>query len=190
MSQEPVPFAYPDASAQYVPTIVPPPPPRLGWGWVLLLTIITFGIFAAVWLFVQALWVKRVSGRSVSFAWALVYLAWVPVAFVIGVICGVMAHAQTVLSVQEYMELPNNILRLVGSSLYLVAVFVLKSELEREPIDLSLGGVMTFFFGTIYFQSQLSKYGKESETFSGSASGFGLNGAAPIAQEKTEYPGS
>ena len=44
------------------PTNVPLPP-KLHWGWVLLLTIVTAGLFYVIWSFVQAVWV-RVNPKS------------------------------------------------------------------------------------------------------------------------------
>ncbi len=49
---------------------------------------------------------------------------------------------------------------LINLILYFVGIFMMRSLLERhyreaEPIGLSLSGVMTFFFGALYFQYHL-----------------------------------
>lgn len=189
MSQEPVPFAYPDASAQYVPTIVPPPPPRLHWGWVLAISAVTVGLFGIVWLFVQSVWVKKASGRKAGFGWALGYLLYLPGAMIIGGVCGAIAFMQHI-PIDEFMIVPKLLIRLAGLVLYVMTIYTLRSELEAEPIGISLGGVMTFFFGAIYFQYHLHDYGEiggASASFS-SPSGLGLNGAAPIAPERVAPP--
>jgi len=43
-------------------------------------------------------------------------------------------------------------------ALWVATVFTLRSELSQAPIDIPLGGVMTFFFGPIYFQYFLHDY--------------------------------
>ena len=53
------------------------------------------------------------------------------------------------------------LLQLLYTALLIVARFSLRASLEEhfnsaEPIGLSLSGVMTFFFGGIYFQYHLS----------------------------------
>lgn len=68
-----------------------PDPPRLHWGVVFGLSVITFGIFGMVWLLVQAYWVKKVNGSSKAFGWALAYLLLLPAMFVLGFIAGIVA---------------------------------------------------------------------------------------------------
>src|SRR4051795_12596976 len=49
------------------PVIIPtdlPLPPNLHWAIVLVLSIVTVGIFWLIWLFVQAAWVKKVRAES------------------------------------------------------------------------------------------------------------------------------
>jgi len=42
--------------------------------------------------------------------------------------------------------------------LWIATVFTLRAELSESPIDIPLGGVMTFLFGPIYFQYFLHDY--------------------------------
>ena len=63
-----------------------------------------------------------------------------------------------------YAHSPNTVagaMNLVYGILILIGRFSLRSSLEQfynsvEPMGLSLGGVMTFFFGDIYFQYHLN----------------------------------
>src|SRR5712691_9143518 len=59
----PVPAAAPAPTAA-PPVSRCPPPPSLHWGLVLLLTVLTSGIFHSVWGIVQALWMKKVQPTS------------------------------------------------------------------------------------------------------------------------------
>ena len=51
-----------------------PAPPSLHWVIVLLLTVVTLGAFAWVWAFVQAIWVKRLTGTWKPIIWLSVPL--------------------------------------------------------------------------------------------------------------------
>ena len=123
------------------PRIVPRPP-RLHWGIVLALQIVTLGIFGLVWLVVQAVWVKRMTGQSKGLTWAIINLCAFPVIVTLASLLGSSAGLE----------------RLLFFVLNVTTVFTLRSQMEDFPINLSLGGGMTFLFGTIYFQYQLQDY--------------------------------
>src|SRR5262249_41010169 len=58
---------------------------------------------------------------------------------------------------------------LIGIVLLLVGLFQMKSDLEGyyntvEPINLRLSGVMTFFFGILYFQHHFSRIAQWKKT--------------------------
>jgi hypothetical protein len=42
--------------------------------------------------------------------------------------------------------------------LYLATIFIMRNEMEDEPIGLVTGGAMTFFFGPYYFQYWVQDY--------------------------------
>ena len=171
-------YAYPSAPPLYRAF---PTPPRLHWAWVLVLTIVTAGIFWMIWLVVQARWVKNATGNSRPLAWALAYLI-----FVVGVLLvafggGVFfilsgRHSQ----IAVFMDTLQNLRRAVGFLLYLASVFMLKNALEAQPIGISLHGLGTFCFGPIYFQSYLRDYNVEGK-LGEQLSGFGAGAAAPAA---------
>lgn len=125
-----------------------PLPVSLHWGVVLLLAIVSFGIFGIVWIFVEAGFVKKIQPRNN----AIIYLA-----LYIGAV--VIAAA---LSTDADTAPLAGVLQLAGIVLYLVAVFSMKSALEDyytsvEPIGLVLSGAMTFFFNILYFQYHLTR---------------------------------
>jgi hypothetical protein len=122
-----------------------PDPPNLHWGLVLLFSLLSCGLFSAAWNLVQAAWMKKVAPQST----ALYYY--------VGGICVLAAtffagfeevHTHSSHSTAGAMNLLFFILNLFGR-------FSLRSSLEQhynsvEPMGLSLGVVMTFFFGDIY----------------------------------------
>lgn len=116
-----------------------PLPPNLHWGIVVVLSLVTFGIFWIIWAFVQAAWVRKVVPKSKVLFYLIAYLGAAIVAATFG------------------KSLVNPILRLVGVVFWLIAIFSMRSEIEDyvstlNPAGLSLSGVMTFFFNVAYFQ--------------------------------------
>ena len=163
-------MAYPSAPPVYRAFRAPP---RLHWAWVLLLSIVTFGLFWTVWLLVQAYWVKKAVYNSRPFWWCLAYLL-----FYVG--CLIATIVVTVYftmtgqphSLAEIMSIVVALRRGIGLLLYLAATFMLKSALESEPIKIPVQGLATFVFGPVYFQAFLCTYsveGKVSEQLSGFA---------------------
>jgi len=127
-----------------------PQPPRLYWAWVFLFSVFTLGIFWYVWLFIQARWVQRIQGKSFSYGWTI--------------ICIVMASISLLVDLAKFAtqhQVPTSAGYLDGIlfGIYLVTVFALQDELEGMMPDLRLSGAMTFFFGPIYFQYHLQKWG-------------------------------
>ncbi len=129
-------------------------PPHLHWGWVFFLSLITLNIFGVIWLIVQANWTKRVRRGGKAFYWAIAYLCLLVFDFILAI----LLPASTV----EWMRLPMAVA-------WLFAIYTLRSELENEPIGLTLGGIMTFFFSVLYFQYHLQDYPVEAL---GSASSY------------------
>jgi GYF domain 2/Domain of unknown function (DUF4234) len=128
-----------------------PDPPNLHWGLVLLFTVITCGIFSLVWEIVQAVWIKRVEPESKS-----AYIYGGAVVALLGIVGASVLHG---LSPAQVNFTP--ILQIVYYALVLVARYSLRSSLEEhyngpEPMGLDLSGVMTFFFGGIYFQYHIN----------------------------------
>jgi hypothetical protein len=150
-----------------------PAPPRLHWGIVLALSIVTVGIFGMIWMVVQANWAKKVTRNSKPFAWCLAYLLSLPVLYLVAITGGATLgymHKMDILA--EFVAILGPLSRIVVFVLYLLAAYTLKGALEMQPIDIPLSGVMTFFLGATYFQYHLFDYsveGKVGEQLSGFA---------------------
>jgi hypothetical protein len=138
-----------------------PAPPRLHWGWVLLLTIVTFGLFYIVWAFVQAVWVhRRIDGKSRALYWLVAYLA----LSILGE--GITGAAASNASGQAAA---GALVSLVGVAAFIAAAFSVRRSLLQhynriEPIGLELSGVMTFFFGVLYFQFHFTRIAKRRDS--------------------------
>jgi Domain of unknown function (DUF4234) len=130
-----------------------PAPPRLGWGWVLLLTIITLGFFGGIWLIIQANWAKKVNPQANSMPLLIV-------SFVLTVLNEIVSRVLLALHTSSTL---GNLLSLAVFVVLIVAVFRLRSDLQSAPIGIKLNGVMTFFFNAIYFQYHLSRYNNAAE---------------------------
>ena len=128
-----------------------PKPPSLHWAIVLLLAIVTWGLFALVWMFVQAVWVKRIDAKPKA-----LYLLAGGVAFLLAVgfmlgITGVESDGLGLLA------------QFVWMITVLVAYFDMRAAIEvRFGIELS--GLLTFFFNVIYLQYHLRLIAKGQHT--------------------------
>ncbi len=124
-----------------------PDPPNLHWGLVLLFSLLSCGLFSSAWNLVQAAWMKKVAPQSTALYY---YVASICVLAAVLFTSFEAAFAHSSNSIAGAMNLVYAILTLVGR-------FSLRSSLEQhynvvEPMGLSLGPIMTFFFGDIYFQ--------------------------------------
>ncbi|HKV64148.1 MAG TPA: GYF domain-containing protein [Candidatus Acidoferrum sp.] len=122
-----------------------PSPPSLHWGIVLLLGIVTCGIFLWVWAIVQANWVRKVQPNSKGMIlWSL------------AILCSLIDGVLSALPDSNAKGLMT-LFRLAGVILWISGSFSMKNSIEEhyntdEPIGLSLNGVMVFFFNVFYFQ--------------------------------------
>jgi len=146
--------AYPDA-------------PNLSWGLVLLFAVFTCSLFMFVWNLVLASWMKRVQPNST----AIFYYATAAVLAFLQVIFGThtATHVQTHMQFGYYFTWSGyrshplgNLLGLAVWIVRIIARFSMRASLEEhfngpEPVGLSLSGVMTFFFGGLYFQYHLNR---------------------------------
>jgi hypothetical protein len=136
-----------------------PDPPNLHWGLVLLIGMFTCGLFFSVWDFVQSVWMRKVNPRSNALFF---YIG----EFTLSLLGGVGRTWLVFTSAlgnryHSYLGLGFGIF-VVSFTLLELARFDMRSSLEQhyngpERIGLSLGGVMTFFFGSLYFQYHLTR---------------------------------
>ena len=141
-----------------------PDAPNLSWGLVLLFAFFTCSLFMFVWNLVIAAWLKRVQPNSK----AIFYYATATVLLFLQIVFGTHMQTHTVQPgihwwVTYYTAHPmRNLLAIATWIVRLIARFNMRASLEEhfngpEPIGLSLSGVMTFFFGGIYFQYHLNR---------------------------------
>jgi len=170
---DPAPVAEPAYAAAYTPQPVYAPvaqyqdPPNLHWGLVLLFDVVTLELFQMVWNLVLATWMQRVQPNSKAL---LFYI----VGYVLTVVHAVMYVPLVLVQIQHLMAndlgfQPHfahrglmSLVWFVAWVLKLVARFTMKSSLEEhyntvEPIGFRMSGVLTFFFGGLYIQSQLNR---------------------------------
>ncbi|OJV43825.1 MAG: hypothetical protein BGO25_11770 [Acidobacteriales bacterium 59-55] len=154
------PYAYaPPAGVPY------PDPPDLHWGLVLLFAILTCGLFALAWDFVQVLWIKKVQPDTKAMMYFLIYaVLWL---LNLGSSAGnikVGMHGGA-----PHTSPTAGLISLAALVFLIVYRFSMRNSLERhfngpEPLGLRLGGVMTFFFGGLYFQYHFNRINEMKET--------------------------
>ena len=161
-----IPYQQPPAQAYAASNVaLYPDAPNLSWGLVLMFTCFTCGLFMLVWNLVLAAWMKRVQPNSNAIFYYAVGAALAFLQIVVG------SHAQMHLGQQQpgfgvwshYHNHPlSGLLGLATWVVRLIARFTMRANLEEhfngpEPVGLSLSGVMTFFFGGLYFQYHLNR---------------------------------
>jgi hypothetical protein len=128
-----------------------PTAPNLHWGWVALLSVVTLGIFALVWMFVQSVWVKKIDARSN-----------VTVYFIIALLCG---FAAGVIGDRSPIAL---LLQVVDVVFIYMGYYSMSASLKRfgaeRGLPMEIGGVTLFFFTTWYLQGQLSRIARWQQT--------------------------
>lgn len=132
-----------------------PPPPNLHWGICVLLGVVTCGIFAVVWLMVQAVWIRKVQPASK----AVIYVSMVVGLWALSFFFAFFQTFATARSGHNDPAIQGMVIliNLSFTALWIVAAFSMRNSIEEhfnsaEPIGLSLSGVMTFFFNVYYFQ--------------------------------------
>ena len=134
-----------------------PMPPDLHWALVMLLSVITFGLFGLIWAFRQAAFVKKID--PTSNAVTLLVLNLLGAIVVIGLsFAAVGASTNTMAEISMVDLVLEVILFVIG----LVMVFGVRKSMVTyynsvEPIGLQLSGIMTFFFTFLYFQYHFSR---------------------------------
>jgi GYF domain 2 len=128
-----------------------PDPPNLHWALVLLFGVISCGLFISVWDLVQAAWMNKVTPQSKAIYYYAIAMGLLMTLFTLSFLAG-LNHTHNPLA--SLVQLANLVMILIGR-------YSLKSSLEEhynsaEPMGLLLSGVMTFFFGCIYFQYHLN----------------------------------
>jgi hypothetical protein len=143
-----------------------PDAPNLSWGLVLLFSLFTCGLFMLIWNLVVASWLKRVqpNSRAIFYYAAGAVLAFLQIVFSMHAQVSIGQH-QPGMSWMWWHYAHHPLTGLLGLATWivrLIARFTMRADLEQhfngpEPVGLSLSGVMTFFFGGLYFQYHLNR---------------------------------
>jgi uncharacterized protein DUF4339 len=158
--------AYGAATAPALAAFPFPNPPNFHWVLVLVLSLLTRGLFSDIWLIVEASWVRKVTNSTKDIFLAVGALASMFAGLVL-LVAGDGTDVAPMMALGWVLLLGSLVLRIV-------AVFSIRSSIQdhyntAEPINLSLSGVMTFFFGAIYFQYHFNQINSWKKT-----SGLGL----------------
>lgn len=148
----------------------PPSPPAIAelpmptgphWLWLVLISIVTFGIAMWIWAFVQASWVRRLDPRSRASAWLIAAVCCIGVNFMLRIHL-IAAHpsadsARTVWAASALV----NIAELV---FFYISAFSMSESMRRmlpkHGLRPKIGGVTLFFFSTFYLQAQMNWIGR------------------------------
>lgn len=152
------PAAVPQAAAAGGMHALYPDPPDFPWWAVLVLALLTGGLFAVIWDVVEAGWLHRIERTSKAIwlylAWAVLYLVRAPG----------MYHdvAHNMFGAPLYRHPHGFGIGLLSAALAIASRFVFRDELLRhfhtaEPIGLRLNPLWTLLFGGIYFQFHFNR---------------------------------
>jgi len=133
-----------------------PVPPGMHWALVLLLAVLTRGIFPLVWIFVEAGFVRKIDPKSNAILMLVLYF----VMLLVGLGISVAAIVST--PQDQTLALVGAVITPACAVFFLIAIFGMRSSLERyyntvENIRLKLSGLMTFFFSVYYFQHHFKR---------------------------------
>lgn len=135
-------------------------PPDFHWGLVLLIGVVTCGMFNYAWLIVEAAFVRKLKSDSKGLLFTILATA----------VLFVGSFANGIITAINHEPTPfGPLITIAGAVLYLVGVFQMKSDIEdyyntTEPINLQLSGVMVFFFNVYYFQYHFSRIAQWKKT--------------------------
>jgi GYF domain 2 len=135
-----------------------PLPPNWHWAIVLVLGIVTRQLFNLIWSLIQANWARKLCGDNKP----MVLVAMYPAGMVAGVLMMVLFRGEGLAGL-------GGLFIFAGAIVYLFGVFSIRSAMEdyynsTENIGLTLSGVMTFFFSTVYIQYHINRIARWKKT--------------------------
>jgi hypothetical protein len=148
---------------------VGPVPPDLHWALVLLFVVLSCGLFGYAWVIVEAVFIRKIKTQSKGVVLMIIAIGGIfGGQFMNGFMKG-FNHGVT----DPLMSLVFSLIVLASAVLYIVGVFIMRSDLEdyyntTENINLRLSGVgsalLTLFFAVYYFQWHFSRIAKWKKT--------------------------
>jgi hypothetical protein len=138
-------------------------PPNLHWGLLLLLDLFTRQLFNVIWAFVLANWARKLSGDNKPMVLVAMYPAALFAAIFGAAIIGGIGADKTFAFIIIFVCIIGGLIS------YLFGIFKIRDAMEeyynsRENIGLTLSGVMTFFFSTIYLQYHVNRIARWKKT--------------------------
>ncbi len=150
------------AAAYAGPAGINSDPPNLNWILLLLLGIVTCGIFTIVYEIIQLVWLRKVQPQTQA-----------PLYYILFIVCWALNFGTTFSrlalmnhGIYEHPPLGATFfsaLTSLGLLAFIIAYrFAMRSSLELyfntvDPIGLRLGPIMTLFFGSLYFQYHFNR---------------------------------
>jgi len=143
-------------AAVAIPNSGSPMPPQMHWVVVLILSFVTGGLAGLVWAFRQAAFVKKIDAASKATAMLAAALGLMALQVVLYIV--MINSPSSAMTLGGIVMLLNLAIVIAG----LLGIFGMRKSIVRyyntvEPIQLKLSGVMTFFFGILYFQYHFSR---------------------------------
>ena len=141
--------------------IAGPVPTDFHWALVLVIGVVTCGLFWWAWWIVEAVFIRKLTSNSKALLFVIFsFVCYFSGGFVKGMMRALNPAESVNYSVPFY---------LIAFLLFVIAEFQMKNDLEdyystTEPINLQLNGVMTFFFAVWYFQHHLSRIAQWKKT--------------------------
>jgi hypothetical protein len=146
-----------------------PAPPSLNWALVLVLAVVTCGVFPLIWMFIQASFVKKIDRECKAIPMFIVGLIVIPVVFLVQALAIAAMVRSAGHEAMMLVQLMSIFVCLIPSIFFLIGIFQIRKSLVRhyttvEPINLQLSGAMTFFFNIYYFQYHLTRIANWKQT--------------------------
>src|ERR1022692_1302394 len=158
MSISPMPPSFGSDAGGQVATVIEPKPPALHWALLLLIDLVTAGIFGIVWSFVQANFARKIDSDSKATLW---YEWW------LGIVGGLAAMRVIFGSatVGQNAGFFYGLMWIASFLFYQMGNFSIKRSVElyygsTGKMERRLSGQMMVFFGQVYLQYHFSRIAK------------------------------
>lgn len=126
--------------------------PRFSAWWVLLLSIVTIGIYPLWWLYSRASTLNQIQSRPIAIELVYVLAVLLVGSFVLGFVAG--------FSDTSYALIENTI-SIAYWVIYLIVAYSIRSRLhdmfQKEGHNGKIGPILTFFFSTLYLQYKINE---------------------------------
>lgn len=137
------------------------------WLVVLLLCLVTLGIFGIVWPFIQAAWVRKIDPESKASQWLVASIACVAVSWMAQIALRVFGMRQDATALMS-LGLVGLVLAIANIVFVYLAYFGMATSMRKKlpayGLVPEIGGVTLFFFTLLYLQGQMSWVARWKQT--------------------------